>query len=201
MDKDDQARVRLAKNDLPADAGAQDAEAQADVAEAAAAEPAEGVDAEPAEPAEPAEGAGASALRPADGEGPGDAFVSGAAYAALGVLGGVFGVFGSFAQDWTLGAVPLVALVLVALVFAMAWASGKAMGGRLGALIPALVWGVVVFILQMRRPEGDLVVPATLPGYVFVIGGMVAAVIGIMLVPPARPPGEWMLGKAGRSRG
>ncbi|MGC4954260.1 DUF6113 family protein [Actinomadura citrea] len=194
MDKDDQARVRLAKNDLPA-AGAQDAEAQADVAEAAAAEPAEGVD------AEPAEGAGASALRPADGEGPGDAFVSGAAYAALGVLGGVFGVFGSFAQDWTLGAVPLVALVLVALVFAMAWASGKAMGGRLGALIPALVWGVVVFILQMRRPEGDLVVPATLPGYVFVIGGMVAAVIGIMLVPPARPPGEWMLGKAGRSRG
>ncbi|WP_329094628.1 DUF6113 family protein [Actinomadura citrea] len=195
MDKDDQARVRLAKNDLPADAGAQDAEAQADVAEAAAAEPAEGVD------AEPAEGAGASALRPAGGEGPGDAFVSGAAYAALGVLGGVFGVFGSFAQDWSLGAVPLVALVLVALVFAMAWASGKAMGGRLGALIPALVWGVVVFILQMRRPEGDLVVPATLPGYVFVIGGMVAAVIGIMLVPPARPPGEWMLGKAGRSRG
>ncbi|WP_143227016.1 DUF6113 family protein [Actinomadura mexicana] len=189
MDKDDQARVRLAKDGLPADAGATDAEARADVAEPAG-----------AEPAEPAEGAGASALEPA-GEGPGDAFVSGAAYAALGVLGGVFGVVGSFAQDWSVGPVPLVALVLVALVFAMAWASGRAMGGRLGALIPALVWGVVVFVLQMRRPEGDLVVPATLPGYVFVIGGMVAAVIAIMLVPPARPPGEWMLGKAGRSRG
>ncbi|GAA4346274.1 hypothetical protein GCM10023178_58940 [Actinomadura luteofluorescens] len=134
-----------------------------------------------------------------DGEGPGDAFVSGAAYAALGILGGVFGVVGAFAQDWSVGPVPLVSIVLVALVFLMAWASGKAMGGRLGAFVPALVWGVVVFFLQLRRPEGDLVVSATLPGYLFVVGGMVAAVVGIMLVPPARPPGEWMLGRAGRS--
>ncbi|MGI5203972.1 DUF6113 family protein [Spirillospora sp. CA-108201] len=180
MDKDDQARVRLAKDG----SAASDAEARSDDAGTDGAEP-----------------AGASALEPADGERPGDAFVSGAAYAALGVLGGVFGVVGAFAQDWTVGPVPLAALVLVALVFAMAWASGKAMGGRLGAFIPALAWGVVVFVLQMRRPEGDLVVPASLPGYVFVIGGMLAAVIGIMLVPPARPPGEWMLGKAGRTRG
>ncbi|MEV3922939.1 DUF6113 family protein [Actinomadura coerulea] len=187
MDKDDRARVRLAKDGLPADAGAQDAEAQADAGAAG--------------PAPAGEGGGASAVEPADGEGPGDAFVSGAAYAALAVLGGVFGVVGSFAQDWSLGPVPLVALVLVALVFVMAWASGRAMGGRLGAFIPVLAWGVVVFVLQMRRPEGDLVVAATLPGYLFVIGGMVAAVVGIMLVPPARPPGEWMLGKAGRSRG
>lgn len=192
MDKDDQARVRLAKDGLPADADARDAEARADVAEPDAARPA---DAEPAE----GEGAGASALEPGDGERPGDAFVSGAAYAALGILGGVFGVVGAFAQDWSVGPVPLVSIVLVALVFLMAWASGKAMGGRLGAFVPALVWGVVVFFLQLRRPEGDLVVSATLPGYLFVVGGMIAAVIGIMLVPPARPPGEWMLGRAGRS--
>ncbi|MEU9845608.1 DUF6113 family protein [Actinomadura sp. NPDC048032] len=187
MDKDDRARVRLAKDGRPADAGAHDAEADA-------------AEVEPAGAGAAAEGGGASAA-PADGERPGDAFVSGAAYAALGVLGGVFGVVGSFAQDWSVGPVPLTALVLVALVFVMTWASGKAMGGRLGAFVPALLWGVVVFVLQMRRPEGDLVVSATLPGYLFVIGGMVAAVVGIMLVPPARPPGEWMLGKAGRSRG
>ncbi|MEV4007795.1 DUF6113 family protein [Actinomadura sp. NPDC049753] len=198
MDKDDRARVRLAKDGPPADAGAQDAKVEAAEADAAQADAAQ---AEPADAGAAAEGGGASAVEPADGEGPGDAFVSGAAYAALGVLGGVFGVVGSFAQDWSVGPVPLTALVLVALVFVMTWASGKAMGGRLGAFVPALVWGVVVFVLQMRRPEGDLVVSATLPGYLFVIGGMVAAVVGIMLVPPARPPGEWMLGKAGRSRG
>ncbi|NDU71636.1 hypothetical protein GWI34_03200 [Actinomadura sp. DSM 109109] len=196
MDKDDQAPLRLAKDGLPADGGTVPAEG---------AVPAEGpVPAEGSVPAEGpggAEGAGASVVEQPDGEGPGDAFVSGAAYAALGVLGGVFGVVGAFAQDWSAGPVPLAALVLVALVFAMAWGAGRAMGGRLGALVPALAWGIVVFVMQLRRPEGDLVVPASLPGYVFVVGGMVAAVVGIMLVPPARPPGEWMLGRAGRTRG
>jgi hypothetical protein len=167
VDKDeDEARVSLAKDDVPADAGD-----------------------------------GVPGLERADAEAPGDAFVSGAAYAALGILGGVFGVVGSFAQGWSLGGVPVAAIALVALVFAMAWLSGRGMGGRLGATIPAVVWGVVVFVLSMRRPEGDLVVPATLAGYVFIIGGMVAAVIGVMLVPPARPPGDWLLGKAGRTRG
>ncbi|MCP9950148.1 DUF6113 family protein [Actinomadura madurae] len=145
--------------------------------------------------------AGPPGLERAGGEGPGDAFLSGAAYAALGILGGVFGVVGSFAQDWTAGPVPLAAIVLVGLVFAMARLSGRGMGGRLGGTVPAVVWGIVVFVLSMRRPEGDLVVPATLAGYVFIIGGMVAAVLGVMLTPPARPPGDWLLGKAGRTRG
>ncbi|NVI86666.1 DUF6113 family protein [Actinomadura sp. BRA 177] len=144
----------------------------------------------------PADGGGSGPAK----EGPLDAFVSGAAYAALALLGGVFGVVGSFAQDWTVGPVPVVAIVLVALVFAMARLSGLGMGGRLGATIPAVVWGVVVFILSMRRTEGDLVVPGTLAGYLFIIGGMVAAVVGIMMVPPARPPGDWLLGRAGRTR-
>ncbi|MFA1545064.1 DUF6113 family protein [Actinomadura chokoriensis] len=162
---DDEARVSLAKDGLPADGGA-----------------------------------GASALERADGEGPLDAFVSGAAYAALALFGGVFGVVGSFVQDWTVGPVPVAAIVLVALVFAMARLSGLGMGGRLGATIPAVVWGIVVFVMSVRRSEGDLVVPATAAGYLFIVGGMLAAVAGIMLVPPARPPGEWLLGRAGRTR-
>lgn len=155
----------------------------------------------------PADGdGGASALEPAGGrraggEGPLDAFVSGAAYAALGLLGGVFGVVGSFAQDWAVGSVPVAAIVLVALVFALARLAGLGMGGRLGAAIPAVVWGVVVFVMSMRRTEGDLVVPGSTAGYVFIIGGMIAAVAGIMMVPPARPPGDWLLGRAGRTRG
>ncbi|MFA1541312.1 DUF6113 family protein [Actinomadura monticuli] len=163
---DDEARVSLAKDGLPAD----------------------GV-------------AGAYAVERADGEGPLDAFVSGAAYAALALLGAVFGVVGSFAQDWTVGSVPVAAIVLVALVFAMARLSGLGMGGRLGAAIPAVAWGVVVFVMSVRRTEGDLVVPGSTAGYLFIIGGMVAAVAGIMMVPPARPPGDWLLGRAGRARG
>jgi hypothetical protein len=196
VDKDDEARVRLAKSAPRADEGAKDAGVRADVAETGAS----GTPGAPEVPGDGSPDAGATALEPADGEGPGDAFVSGAAYAALAVLGGVFGVVGSFVQDWTVGPVPLAALVLVGLVFAMAWLSGKGMGGRLGATVPALVWGVVVFVLSLRRPEGDLIVPGTLAGSVFIIGGMVAAVIGIMLVPPARPPGDWLIGKAGRAQ-
>lgn len=143
---------------------------------------------------------GGSGLDRADGERPLDAFVSGAAYAALGLLGGVFGVVGSFTQDWTAGSVPVAAIVLVVLVFLMARLSGLGMGGRLGATVPAVTWGIVVFVMSMRRGEGDLVVPATTAGYLFIIGGMLAAVAGIMMVPPARPPGEWLLGKAARPR-
>ncbi|WP_141578119.1 DUF6113 family protein [Actinomadura sp. WMMA1423] len=193
MEKDDEARVRLAKDAPRADEGARDAEAPAGAAGTGAPDLPDAAGADPA--------AGATALEPDGGEGPGEALVSGAAYAALGILGGVFGVVGSFVQDWTIGPVPLAALVLVGLVFAMAWLSGKGMGGRLGATVPALAWGVVVFVLSLRRPEGDLIVPGTLAGSVFIIGGMVAAVIGIMLVPPARPPGDWLLGRAGRVRG
>jgi hypothetical protein len=165
---DDEARVSLAKDGLPA-GGAGGA-------------------------------AGATAAREPGAEGPLDAFVSGAAYAALALLGAVFGVVGSFSQDWTLGPVPVAAIVLVGLVFAMARLAGLGMGGRLGATVPAVVWGVVVFVLSMRRGEGDLVIPGTLAGYLFIVGGMLAAVAGVMTVPPARPPGQWLLGGAGRVR-
>ncbi|WP_157430508.1 DUF6113 family protein [Actinomadura macra] len=144
---------------------------------------------------------GAAEDAPGAGEGTVDAFVSGAAYAALGLLGGVVGLLGSFAQDWTPGGVPAVAIVLVALVFAMVRLSGWGMGGRLGATIPAVVWGIVVFVMSMQRPEGDLVVQATLAGYVYIIGGMVAAVLGVVRVPATGPPGQWLLGRAARTRG
>ncbi|WP_433477289.1 DUF6113 family protein [Spirillospora sp. CA-142024] len=166
MEKDDdEARVSLAKEGLPADGDA-----------------------------------GASALKEAGGEAPLDAFVSGAAYAVLGLLGGLFGLVGSFAQDWYTGPVPIPAIVLAGLVFVMARLSGMGMGGRLGATVPALVWGIVVFVMTMRRPEGDLIVPGSLSGYVFFVGGLFAAVIGVMMVPPAGPPGAWLTARAGRAR-
>ncbi|QXJ24489.1 hypothetical protein AGRA3207_005824 [Actinomadura graeca] len=148
----------------------------------------------------PPDGDAPAGAAPRPGEGPVEAFVSGAAYAALGLLGGIAGLLGSFAQDWSPAGVPVVAAVLVALVFAMVRLSGWGMGGRLGATIPAIVWGVVVFALSLQRPEGDLVVSANLSGYLYIIGGMAAAVLGVMRVPAAGPPGQWLLGRAARNR-
>lgn len=156
------------------------------------------------EAASPSEGAvdgASSVLERPDGEARLDAFFSGAAYAALGLLGVLFGLLGSFMQNWTTGPVPVAAIILVALVFCMVRLAGLGMGGRLGATIPAVMWAVVAFVMSMRRAEGDLVVPGTTAGYVYIIGGMVAAVAGVMMVPAARPPGDWLLGKAARPRG
>ncbi|MFC6934192.1 DUF6113 family protein [Actinomadura yumaensis] len=127
--------------------------------------------------------------------------MAGAAYAALGLLGGVVGLLGSFALNWSTGDVPVAAVLLVLLVFAMVRLAGWGMAGRLGAAVPAVVWGVVVMVLSMQRPEGDLVVPGTAAGYVYIIGGLVAAVLAVSRVPSNRPPGEWLTVGAGRSRG
>lgn len=134
-------------------------------------------------------------------EAPFEAVVSGAAYAALGLLGAVSGVVGSFVQNWTAGPVPVASIVLVALVFVMVRLAGLGMGGRLGATVPAVTWVIVAFVMSMRRAEGDLVIPGTVAGYVFIVGGMLAAVAGVMLVPASRAPGEWLLGRASHTRG
>ncbi|WP_242901005.1 DUF6113 family protein [Actinomadura terrae] len=135
------------------------------------------------------------------GRGPVETLLSGAAYVVVGVLGGVVGLLGSYSQGWTAGDVPAASIVLIAVVFATVRLSGWGMGGRIGATVPAVVWGIVVFVMSTRRPEGDLVVPATLSGYVYIIGGMLAAVLGVARVPAAGPPGQWLLGRAARNRG
>ncbi|WP_067477084.1 DUF6113 family protein [Actinomadura hibisca] len=144
--------------------------------------------------------AGATADGPR-AETPVDAFVSGAAYAALALLALVVAVLGAFAQDWTLGSVPVAAIGLVAANFVFVRLAGWAMGARLGAVIPAVVWSLVVFLLSVQRPEGDLVIPGTTPGYVFIVGGMVAAVIAAGTTPTRRPAGDWLTRGIGPTRG
>lgn len=182
-DNDEEARLNLAKDGL---------------ARAAAGGPPPGG---PSPYEVPPGGATASGPDRPDGRAPVDAVLSCAAYVVLGLLGAVFGAVGSFVQNWTAGKVPVAAIVLVVLVFCMVRLAGLGMGGRLGAAIPAVMWALVAFVMSMRRAEGDLIVPGTTAGYVYIIGGMLAAVAGVMLVPPARPPGEWLIGRAARPPG
>jgi hypothetical protein len=121
-----------------------------------------------------------------------EAVVSGAAYAALGVLGVLIGLIGSFAQDWTADSVPIAAVVLVGVVFGVVRLAAWAMESPLGGVVTALGWGLVTLVMSLQRPEGDLVIPGTTPGYVYIVGGLVAAVIAAAAQPARRAPGEWL---------
>lgn len=134
-------------------------------------------------------------------ESPAEAVVSALAYVMLAVLGAVYGLVGSFVQDWTVAGVPVASIVLVVALFALVRLAGWGMGGRTGAVIPAFLWLIVVFVMSLQRPEGDLVVPATVAGYVYIIGGLLAAVLGVMRVPATGRSGQWLLRGAARTRG
>lgn len=121
-----------------------------------------------------------------------DAFVTGAAYMALGLLGGILGLIGSFAQGWWAGSVPAGAIVLIAVNFVAPRLAGWAMGTRLAAALPVFIWADVAFILSVERGEGDLIVPGTATGYLFIIGGLVSGVAAVALVPSTRAPGSWL---------
>jgi hypothetical protein len=61
------------------------------------------------------------------------------------------------------------------------------------AILIGLVYGVLAVLgvlLGVIRPEGDLVVTGTTPGYVYMFGGAVAALAAIVWTRSARP---WVL--------
>ena len=120
-------------------------------------------------------------------------FVTGMAYGVLAVLGSVLGVIGSFAFSWEARSLPVAAVLLSMINLAVFRGAGWAMETKLGAVVPAVFWLVVVVVLASRRPEGDLVVTGTIPGYVFIFGGAVAALVAISWTRSARP---WMVGGA-----
>jgi hypothetical protein len=92
------------------------------------------------------------------------------------MLGGFgAGLLGSFAHADTSYGVPvglLAGLGLSLAVFVTAGLTTRSRGPVAGA---ALGWVAVVLVLSVRRPEGDLVVPATLLGYVWLLGGTLLA--------------------------
>lgn len=123
------------------------------------------------------------------------AVVTGAAYGALAMLGAIIGLIGSFNYSWTAGGVPVAALLLAAGNFGVLLSAGRGMGGKLGALVPAAAWMLVIIVMQTRRPEGDLPITGTVEGYLFIVGGMVAAGLAIVVTPSSGPPGAWLAGR------
>lgn len=97
-----------------------------------------------------------------------------AAYTGLLVLGAVVGVAGALAQGgWFPGG-----LVLALLATAGVFGGGLlATGTQLGVGAPAAGWLIAVILLSMGRPEGDGTFAAGIGPLVYLLGGMVVAVI------------------------
>jgi hypothetical protein len=120
---------------------------------------------------------------------PDPAFLVGLVYGLLAVLGVVVGVIGSFSFAWELGDVPIAAVLLSVLNLVIFRAAGWAMESKLGAVVPAILWMIILFVLASRRPEGDLVVTGTAAGYIYMFGGALAAVVAVAWTRSARPLG------------
>jgi hypothetical protein len=97
-----------------------------------------------------------------------------ALYAVLVLLGAAVALAGTLLQAaWFPGG----------LLLALAASAGLFLGGRLltgtqtGALVPAVGWFVTVLVLLGGRPEGDYVFADELGLALFLLGGMVIAVI------------------------
>lgn len=119
----------------------------------------------------------------------------GLAYGVLAVLGVLLGVVGSFEFSWEAGSVPIAAIALAAVNLAVFRAAGWAMESRLGAVVPAVLWMIILLLLSSRRPEGDLVVTGTAAGYIYMFGGAAAAVVAIVWTRSDR---SWLLAGAPR---
>ncbi|MCF3963932.1 DUF6113 family protein [Streptomyces fuscigenes] len=105
-----------------------------------------------------------------------------AAYAGLLVLGAVVGVAGAAVQGGFFPGGLVLALLATAAVFL---GGQRATGSQLGLGAAVAGWLVSVILLTMGRPEGDGAFAAGLGPLVYLLGGMVIAVICATVSRPA----------------
>ncbi|QGV78746.1 DUF6113 family protein [Streptomyces ficellus] len=97
-----------------------------------------------------------------------------AGYAGLFLLGIVVGLAGALVQSaWFPGGL-LLALTACAGLF---YGGMRATGTQVGVLVPGGGWLVAVVLLSLGRPEGDQLFWGGVAELVYVLGGMVVAVM------------------------
>ena len=109
-------------------------------------------------------------------------------YLLLLVLGVLAAAAGALVQSaWFPGGL----LLALAGAVGLFWGGAKLCRTRVGAAAPGIAWVVTVFLLTSPRPEGDFVFGAGVGSYVFLLGGVLAAVICATIALPAPPmPGD-----------
>ncbi|MCH6162381.1 DUF6113 family protein [Streptomyces marispadix] len=107
-----------------------------------------------------------------------------AVYLLLLALGVVTAAAGALVQSgWFPGGLVLALAGAVGLF----WGGAKLCRTRVGAAAPGVGWVVTVFALTSPRPEGDFVFGAGIGSYVFLLGGVLAAVMCATIALPAPP--------------
>lgn len=101
------------------------------------------------------------------------------AYSLGPVAGTAVGLLGSFTFAYTAAALPVGLVVAVSLQLAVLTTAGLAARSRGAAALAGSGAFVATLALTVPRPEGDLVVPATVLGYSWLVGGLVATAIAI----------------------
>ncbi|WAZ23938.1 DUF6113 family protein [Streptomyces cinnabarinus] len=110
----------------------------------------------------------------------------GIALFGLFLLGAVVGAAGALIQAaWF----PLGLLLALAGEIGLCVGGALAVRGRSGAVAPAGGWMLAVILLTASRPEGDFVFASDGGSYVFLLGGMAAAVMCATLAPTRQPDG------------
>ncbi|MFE9248022.1 DUF6113 family protein [Streptomyces sp. NPDC007088] len=109
-----------------------------------------------------------------------------AGYVLLLVLGALVGIAGALVQAaWPPGGLVLALAGLAG----VGRAGSLALDNRAGGLVPGAGWLIVVILLTTTRPEGDYAFGAGLGSYVFLLGGMVVAVMCATLGRSSSPGG------------
>ncbi|ACZ91092.1 DUF6113 family protein [Streptosporangium roseum] len=122
---------------------------------------------------------------------PSAATVAAAAYAVLVLLGLMMGVLGGFQHSWYLRPFPISAVGWVVLLAMACYGAGYAMRGRLAALAPGVGWMAITLIWLGGSPEGDVIIANDPAGYVYLYGGLIAILAGVLLSPSGG--GAWLL--------
>jgi Family of unknown function (DUF6113) len=97
-------------------------------------------------------------------------------YVLLFVLGAGQGLIGSF--QYSRSPAPLIAIVLVVIIFATCAGCGWGVGSFGAALLPAVGWILASFIIAMPRPNGSVVITASAAGEWYLYGGALACAAG-----------------------
>jgi len=96
------------------------------------------------------------------------------------VAAAALAVLECFLVPLRIGTVPLPVCVPLAIAgnVVLARLAGELTGRPLLGLLPPVLWLAVVLMLAAPRAEGDVIVPGTLTGLVFLFGGSVAGAYG-----------------------
>ena len=113
------------------------------------------------------------------------------AYALLVLLTVLLALWGAFLVPFRVGGTLVPVSWAVAVVGNLAVGrAGARLAGSTGAVVPGVLWLGLVFTLSSRRAEGDLVVPGTTVGLVFLLAGAVASAVayGLAVLRPRAGP-------------